>query len=154
MFSNDPNNPNYGPAYPKMAGLDKFRAVARNAGGVMTLEKFYRNEYGAAVEKAIRSLQKTEARAGLKTLSNGSNSCSGYPYGDAKGVERAIRGKIASENARCVREAREGRTDEQVKALYDEAMKAKRELEGKQREKAKRSARRDGGRAQEGAGAF
>lgn len=85
---------------------------------------YSRQEHGAAVEIAIRALQRSELRRAAPSISP---SCaSGTWYSDGADIHRAIRAQQAAALARAPGSARRARTPEEWQKLYDEAMKAKR----------------------------
>lgn len=111
-----------GPEYPAMPKLNKFRTTANAAGGVMHLDKFYRNQYAEALEKEIRALQRPKSTYTMPSPRCASGSWSNTP----EGMEKAVRARQAREMESACRRDREGRTDETVLALYEAAMREKR----------------------------
>jgi len=107
-----------------MPSLAKYRRMAESAGGVMQMDRTLRQQYGAAVEKAIRALQRKEL---LGKIREGATPlcASGSFANTAEGIETAVRARIASRLAAAARHDREGRSDEVVQMLYNEAMAAK-----------------------------
>lgn len=111
----------FGPNYPPMPGLNKYRTAAAQAGGVAKLDPILRKKYGAAIEKAIRAMQRA---AMAKVYVMPAPRCaSGSWANTAEGIEKAVRARQASELAAAARRDREGRSDETIQALYDQAMR-------------------------------
>ncbi len=102
----------------------KFYRMAEAAGGVMQMDRTLRQQYGAAVEHAIRALQRKEL---LGTIRAGASPhcASGSFANTAEGIESAVRARQARAAASWVRQDREGRSDAKVAELYAEAMAAK-----------------------------
>ena len=115
------------PPYPAMPSLAKFRRMAESAGGVMAMDRFARQQYGEAVEQAIRGLQRTELLGRIKAEAK-PQCASGSFANTAEGIEKAVRGRIAAALASAARRDREGRSDALVQELYDQAMRIKREV--------------------------
>jgi hypothetical protein len=116
----------FGPIYPGNlgAGVQKHRRTAAKAGSVAAMSKAERRAYGEAVEQAVRSLQRQAMQRVVAAPYAGCASGTFHNNGDA--IAAAVRGRQARENAAACRLDREGRSDELVRRLYDEAMAAKR----------------------------
>lgn len=96
--------------YPKLgAGVEKYRRMAHE--GLMTLDKFYRRQYGEAVEKSIRALQRSELQRVLTPLP------AREPFGDA------LRQRHRAALLACPAQIRRKRTPGEWQELYDQAMK-------------------------------
>jgi hypothetical protein len=120
----------FGPDYPVNLGtaVAKFRRATKR-GGLAALSKAERHAYGAAVEKAILALQRTEAKCGLPPVSPKVNCASGTAYNTGAEIHEAMRRKQRSALANCAAAERRARTPEQWRDMYDRAMKAKRQRE-------------------------
>ena len=121
-MSRKPEEP-FGPRYPDLPNLRKHRTAAKKAGGVMKLDRDTRQQYGETVGREILALQ----RAAVSKAHYGTPRCaSGSWANTAEGIEAAVRRRIASALAVAARRDRQGRSDDQVRLLYAEAMEAKR----------------------------
>lgn len=117
----------FGPLYPNLPSVTKWRKSARAAGGAMQMDRALRQGYGAAVHEAIRTLQAQELRRELVAPS--ANCASGTFHSDGRKIHQAVRGQQAGELARCASAIRKRREPEEWRAMYAEAMKEKRERE-------------------------
>lgn len=105
-------DPHYGPVYPKLPGLDKYRRVANS--GAETPEDA--RAYGRAVGEAFRSLNAISAGRPIST------ACTAET--DAK-----CRARILAAFEAGIRADRARRTDAQIIALYHKTMERKRRRE-------------------------
>lgn len=117
-----------GPAYPVMPALAKHRRRAESAGGVMQMDREFRQQYGAAVEGAIRALQRRELLGTIRPAGATPRCASGSFANTAEGIESAVKARQVRIATTLMRRDREGRSDKMVQALYNEAMAAKRKL--------------------------
>jgi hypothetical protein len=69
----------FGPVYPQLPVVKKFRSMAASAGGVAAMDKALRHAYGEAVEQAIRAKQRSELQRELPRMfaTQQRPSCSG-----------------------------------------------------------------------------
>lgn len=89
--------PPFGPIYPALPSVAKYRRMAVAAGSVAAMDRSLRQAYGAAVEQAIRALQRADMS---KVYTTPSPRCaSGSWANTAEGIEAAVRAKQAREAA-------------------------------------------------------
>jgi hypothetical protein len=123
--------PPFGPKYPDLDGLAKFRSAARH--GLQAMEKWERHRYGDAVEKAILRLQRTELMRCLENPARGtaSNCASRTTHNTGEAIHDAVRQQQRLALLSYPAKARRARTPEQWRSLYSDAMRAKASTNGK-----------------------
>lgn len=111
-------SPDEVPDYPSLgAKVARLRAAARR-------DPSKRKEHGDAVIEAVRDLH---AKTLQRTVPDRPCHCaSGTSHNTGEAILRAVRGKQSAALARALQQDHAARTDKQVRALYEEAMRAKR----------------------------
>ena len=117
-----------GPEYPRELGtkVAKYRRMADSAGGVMAMDKRFRDQYAEAVEEAFLGLQRSALRRNLEPESR-CPCASGTRHSDGKKISAAVRAQHAAQLAAYPAKVRRERTPVEWQAMYDEAMQEKRE---------------------------
>jgi hypothetical protein len=117
----------FGPIYPDLPSVKKFRKMAASAGSVAAMDRAFRQAYGAAVEQAIRAKQRSELQRELPT--HRCNCASDTNHNDGEAISAAMRAKHRAALAACPSQERRARPDHVWQALYDLAMAEKRARE-------------------------
>lgn len=114
------------------AQLTKFRKVARQQGGVMQLDRFYRVQYAEAVETAVLAAQRAQLRRAAEPQPR-ANCASGTFHNTGDAIDKALRAKQAAKLAACPAQERRARQPAVWLKMYDQAMLEKREREDQAR---------------------
>jgi hypothetical protein len=104
----------FGPLYPALPSVKKHRAP------LASLTREARQAYGAAVEKAIRALQRSELQREFPE--HRCHCASGTNHNDGREISKAMRAKQRAALQASVAKERRERTPAQWQAMYDEAM--------------------------------
>lgn len=123
----------FGPSYPALPSVAKYRRHALAAGSLAACDKHVRHEYGAAVESAIRALQRLELRREVASIP--ANCASGTWYSAGADIHKAVRAKQAAKLAAAAGQIRRKRLPCEWESLYAEAMKAKHDSRDANRQK-------------------
>lgn len=118
-----------GPRYPVSLGAEVGRFRARAKRGLSALTPEERQAYGAAVERGILALQRTEAQAGLPPVTPRCQCASGTFHTTGEAIHKAVREQQARALAAYPGLVRRRRTDAQWREMYCEAMAEKRARE-------------------------
>jgi hypothetical protein len=114
-----------GPDYPALgAAVAKWRARARD--GLKALSREERRAYGAAVERAILALQRSEAGRGSPPINPRCGCASGTPHNTGEAIHKAVREQQARALAAFPAYVRRHRTDAEWRQMYETAMAEKR----------------------------
>lgn len=109
--------------YPKLGTtVEKFRRKAW--GGLKLMSREEVTAYAAAIERSIRSLQRSAIIR--ETAEVRPNCASGTPYPDGKRISAAVRGKQRARLSACPSQVRRARPPEKWREMYDTAMAEKR----------------------------
>jgi hypothetical protein len=114
-----------GPDYPSLGtAVAKWRGRAR--GGLQALTRAERQAYGEAVERAILTLQRSEADRGLPPVTPKVHCASGTPHNTGDAIHNAVRQQHARALAAYPSFVRRRRTDVKWRQMYQAAMAEKR----------------------------
>lgn len=114
-----------GPDYPSLgAAVAKWRWCARD--GLQSLTREERRAYGEAVERAILTLQRSEANCGLAPVKPRCHCASGTPHNTGADIHDAIREQQARALAAYPSYVRRKRTPVEWREMYEAAMAEKR----------------------------
>ena len=110
-----------GPDYPALgAAVAKWRARARD--GLKALSCEERHAYGAAVERAILALQRSEVSRGLPPINPRCGCASGTPHNTGEAIHNAVREQQSRALAAYPSYVRRHRTDAEWRQMYETAM--------------------------------
>ena len=114
----------FGPIYPDLPGVKRFRQMAVAAGSVAEMDQPFRGAYGEAVGKAIRAKQRAELQREVK--SHNVKCASGTNHNDGAKISSAVRAQQRANLLACAAAERRARTPEQWREMYAAAMAEKR----------------------------
>lgn len=114
----------FGPIYPDLPSVKKFRKMAASAGSVAAMDKAFRHAYGEAVEAAIKAKQRSELQRELPT--HNCHCASGTNHNSGAAIHKAMQRKHRAALVACPGQERRARKPEVWHAMYDEAMAEKR----------------------------
>ena len=108
------------PAYNlESAALKKHRRAAR--GGLSTLDKVFRQEYGAAVEKAVLAKQAAQCKRHGETMP-AATCASGTWHTTGAAIDRAVKTQQRADLAAYPSKVRRERTPDKWASMYMDAM--------------------------------
>lgn len=114
----------FGPMYPDLgSGVAKYRRMAVGTGGLMAMDRQFRQAYGEAVEKAIRAKQRSELQRELPT--HAVHCASGTNHSDGADIHEAIRRRQRAALLACPSQYRRDRPDHVWREMFVEAMAEK-----------------------------
>jgi hypothetical protein len=112
----------FGPVYPDLPSVKKFRRMAK--GGVASMPQAMRRAYGEAVEKAILAKQRAELQRELP--SHRCHCASGTNQNDGRKISAAMRAKQRAALLAYPSAERRARPAHVWQTMYEQAMADKR----------------------------